>query len=129
MTVEKKARLINKYLKEKDYDNAYYQLENYDVATLNGKKTKETKNIIRKLAYKTAEKLYRRDPGKVIELYKIALHHTYSYSSKDYFTFEYLNADFIKSTPFAEWEQEGEANAPCYYIAYNLACIHAIRYL
>ncbi|MBN2533408.1 MAG: ankyrin repeat domain-containing protein [Spirochaetales bacterium] len=76
----------------------------------------EHEDLVRKAYYVLANSYIRENPEKAVELYEQAFLYTWS-NTEDIVTPSYLLA-----IDLFEWEHEGEANAPCYYIAYNMCC-------
>jgi WD40 repeat protein len=105
------------------YEEVYYLLNKWSETEGKSDKDKKSKDIIRNLAYKTAEKLYNTNFAVVRDLYLIALECSYSYDLDLQYNRSYIPDDVMKREQFEQWEHEGESNSPCYYITYNLACV------
>jgi hypothetical protein len=95
---------------------------------------KNIKDCIRKASYFMAGKLFSLKQDYALELYYLAFRYTYSiYWTSAFFYidfppyFPYYNKNDSSEIPFNKWEYEGENNAPCYYIAYNIACIYSLK--
>jgi ankyrin repeat protein len=113
---------IDEYIKKKEFISAYYLIKNYNDTSFYKEKSKEEKDKIRTRAYLIGNELFGNDNQKVIELYEVAFRHTYSYDINS----GYPSTDELLSMDLWNWQHEGKSNAPCYYIAYNFACVYSI---
>jgi hypothetical protein len=126
MSLDYSIKQVRDYISRNDYLNAYYLLLKLDARTPHTEKNRDAKDAVRMLAYKVAEHFYRIDQDKTIQLYQSALHNCYSYNPRSILDFVYPNEETKKKYDFTSWEHEKDEQAPCYYIAYNLACVYSM---
>ena len=81
---------------------------------------KKEKNILRNSYCELGNYYFNINFSKAELYYKKAL--TYSLSNKD------MISDLSTKMDLRTWIDAGIDNAPCYYIAYNLACLYAQKY-
>jgi hypothetical protein len=79
-----------------------------------------SKDVIRKSYYWLADFYFRKDILKAIDYYLMAF--KYAAGNKAAIS----DVDSAAKTVDKSWVNEGEGNAPAYYIAYNLSCAYSI---
>ncbi|MBN2535428.1 MAG: DUF4424 family protein [Spirochaetales bacterium] len=118
---------INTYYKEGKKDIVLDLFYKYHDTACTKTIDKRSKDILRKAAFFIAGDLFKSDLNASISLYYHAFYYCYSIKNTPY----YYKPDWFPSNrevieeDYGSWEHEGENNAPCYYIAYNLACAYS----
>lgn len=81
----------------------------------------EEQNLIRNAYYLLGDYFFDSDIDTAIEYYKKSF--KYCASNRE------RKSSIVDTVDLSDWTDEGKNNAPCYYIAYNIACAYSLRYI
>jgi hypothetical protein len=114
---------IDRYMEKSEYKTVAMLFERlYEI--LPTEQDKRTKDLLRKKAFFLAGKMYTSDLRSAADLYLFSFCQAWSahrpYWGRDYI----LTHDFNEK--YGEWLHEPASEAPCYDIAYNLACAFSL---
>lgn len=107
---------LRKYWGKKEFDQCYKVLERIH----DKKYSKRDTELMRNVCYWTATDYYiNKDFQTAILLFHRAL--KFMVSNQD----QLSSLEELKQADISAWKREGEANAPGYYCAYNIACAYS----